>query len=1410
MQGQVNTYQGLNFDAGYDSIPNTMYINAKDIRITTSKGESMGSFTNIQGNQEAFIIPQTGATNIAEIIGYTVIRNKIIVFVTDDSDSNGWIYLVMYDEATRQILFGYPQLLYFNANLNFSKKYPIEAFGRYESEKVQRIYWSDYNNFFRSLNIQDPNLSTFPLGQVDIFPDINYTQPLLKVISGGGAVQGGEYQAAYRLITFDGKQSLISPPSNLIHVITNSETLIQSAQYNGDPITPVTTGKALTIEIDTSNYGDYDKIELIMIYHSAILGTPSVTVVDQVSINNASTIEFVYTGTETSAFTIELLDYTTKSYPFKTPKSLTQKDNSLVIANIKGSSVSIQDLLDQGETFDAKTYRYNSSSVINSDVFNQDYNSDAQWDLDWHTNKQFKYQSDGLTLGGEGINIKYKFHLEPLTIDASTTLGFANVGPFPDSAHSLNNGYNYYNSTYPSFASPFISGLLRGYKRGETYRFGIVGFTTKGESTFVEFIGDIKFPDISEKDNSNNASGTKYFPLSDEIIPNITTGYSMGIEFTIDLSSAPSLLSKLDSYQIVRLKRQEVDKRRISQGIIKTFWFAPIASPGSGINFDLRINSNSNVLHLMPYYPNAGEKNATFNTLQDQEDAPSPFTPIYNDYLIKGKYLGFYSPDIAYNKNNVRTLGTTLTNTPSLLITGAYANYNRTPLNIIDLTSENLPDLCIDFRDTAKITYPVSYNSVENIKSWKNNTLISMDDQSSYTSKVTDSFDNYFMRNYYAIDDYADTSADLNDPQGTDGTNTSTPEFFRGGTSIVGKIQKIVNDPITGDPITGSSTDWFNAPTNIKVLNKNTGVANPSVHPNTTPIVDLVIPKAEIYGGYNNDALESNIFTACSPIISISNLNPVVYGGDTFLNMFTLQTAMLDFNPDFYEIGTLGAHKAYAHDNSQTELYVTESTINIDLAYGSIIKTGVEYKLGSFQHTILRQENNNIHTNFGKSLNMYAYNDVYSAQNDDVTFFIKPTSLIDFPINDLRAYLSDVKINGETIDSWTKFGVNNYYDVDDYGPINKILNWKDNVFFIQDRAVGVYAINRAAITTTTDGVPTQLGTGQGFGKHQYISKEHGSIHQWGIKATDTGIYFFDSIHRKIFVLSGANTPISEIKGIHSWLNNLPDGVFLRKENGGDNPILGKGITIGRDIINDEVIFTYFGMGIYPNLQTNTDYFIGDIIHIPNLNIYRVLIHDIVTSSDYAIALNQLINNSTLLDKSSLDSSIVYDELMQQFSSLYSATPSIYLENGDIMITPNSNGSTLYTHNIGNFGEFYGQTKECSIDIVINPNPELNKVLRYLEFNSIIRDLNKTIDRTKTITAYRVQTQYQDTGKIIFSSTPNRLKRRFDKWRIKLSRDLTTSGRLRSSYFIVTLYFDNSENKELIMNKLLSYYDIQSL
>lgn len=1514
MEGHVNTYGGMNKDTAYDTIKQNMYIDALDIRISTDKGESQGAFTNIKGNEYSFTIPTSGTFNgkswtaaVPEIIGYGTIRDTIILFVADDSGTKGWIYKVEYDPATREVPSG-ATLLYYSGNLNFKKEWPIEALGRYENASTQRIYWTDYNNIFRTINIANPNLDTFPVENVDIYPNIEYTQPILQSVSGGGALNSGMYQIAYRLITSDGKETLISPPSNMIHIVTASETN-SVPEYIGEP-EKIDAQKIINIELDTTNYvGNFEKIEFFSLYYENDTATPvatSIEVKDLIS----NTTSLLYSGTETTIFDIELFTFTSKNFAFKTFKSVTQKDNYLVGANIKSSTISIQDLLESGESFDAKSRRYNSTlgtpfpntteqNKLNN-AFNTGFNEDKHWDVTWQTAaKQYKYQADGTTLGGgdptpiTGDNISYTFHLEPMTVDIDYQAKYHNVGGnihYGIDNHDLNDGYGVRpnpGSSIPNSASPIVSSLLRGYKRGETYRFGIIFYTLKGEATYVEYIGDIKFPDISEANGVNNTGGSPYWPLSTvyddttgtigKIGAPITVGLTLGIQFKIDLSSCPQLTDKIESYQIVRVPRENADKRRLSQGIMTPYAYNSIGTSPTSPDYDFRINgSDEKVLHhwntprlykydrftgTIPQQTSVDIYNDTFLYFIDEQDNNGVAVP-YTDYnnvfpsaagapmpavnsTLKSQYLAFYSPEMSYNYNNIPDLATS--NNASLLVTGCYtledspsppsaADYRKqyTPAafpsngpeeaNIGSNGQLTLWDHGFKFRRVG----PVTFNSIENIKRIRSSHYFDMRDSTNvwldtktalfledHVRNITgspltqmpsrdfpltgnsahaptlDRGDTY-VRNYYAM---VGRPKNNNPPPATYGINNpASGGIDRScGVARAGTNLSVLVDYYDVDPLDASNTyttpgtdqswrDYFlvagntshSAAINAQIaplpVPDGSGGTTTINRDRAIPIVDLVLPKKEVYGGYTTNALESNVFIPASPVIDKTQLNPIVYGGDIFISMFNCQKAQIEFNSELYNAAD------YESMFVRNDLMVTESTINLNLNNSADTTRGIKFKFngnGPEQELeAYRQEDNNSFSTYGKKdpgldyYKTYSYNSVFSKVSDQVLFFIKPSTLTDLSLtNDVRSFLSFVKVNGENIDSWTKFGINDYYDVDDHGPINKILNFKDDVYFIQDKGIGNYSINREAITTTDDGVPTELGTAKGWGKHRYLSKEVGSMHQWAVAATNNAIYFFDAIHRKIYQLGQSKTglqtsPLSELKGMHSYLQFLGDDVFTRKEDGGDNPILLKGAHIGIDQINNEVLFTFLstaGRG-----ESN---------------------------------------------------SIMFDEVANEFASRLSINPKIWINNGDTLLTsntfdgaPTNLTNEVFIHNIGNWGEFYRTQTECELTLVINPKADVNKVLRFLEFNSIVRGDDKVIDRTQTITAFKITTEYQDSSKIPYSA--GRIKRRFDKWRIKLPRDTTTNGRFRSTHFLLTLYFDNTTNKELIMNRLISYYDPQ--
>ena len=135
-----------------------------------------------------------------------------------------------------------------------------------------------------------------------MFPNIEYTQPILDNIFSGGALQTGVYQYSYRVMTEDGKQSLVSPPGNMIHVISDSDNLTSSRMYSGNAsyngANPQITTKAITIKIDATEYANvFAEVELICAIYTELTDTAQIFSVETIGIVSDSTEIFItHTG----------------------------------------------------------------------------------------------------------------------------------------------------------------------------------------------------------------------------------------------------------------------------------------------------------------------------------------------------------------------------------------------------------------------------------------------------------------------------------------------------------------------------------------------------------------------------------------------------------------------------------------------------------------------------------------------------------------------------------------------------------------------------------------------------------------------------------------------------------------------------------------------------------------------------------------------------------------------------------------------------------------------------------------------------------------------------------------------------------------------------------------------------------
>jgi len=236
-------------------------------------------------------------------------------------------------------------------------------------------------------------------------------------------------------------------------------------------------------------------------------------------------------------------------------------------------------------------------------------------------------------------------------------------------------------------------------------------------------------------------------------------------------------------------------------------------------------------------------------------------------------------------------------------------------------------------------------------------------------------------------------------------------------------------------------------------------------------------------------------------------------------------------------------------------------------------------------------------------------------------------------------------------------------------------------------------MNPKAIVPSTDLTALQLGRGDILDDFDYISTEYGSKHQHGITHSDSSIYFFDIIRKKFmaYTVGSSITPLSEISGLSAFFaNNFNNSIQIR-----DNPIEGEGISCTYDYRFFEALFTF---------------------------------HD-------------------KIEETPLKYTVAYNELLKAFTSFYSFTTGLYINDKRIILTPDqtipvSSGDNkfkdIYIHNKGNYGKFYNKAPDESfVTLMINPEPTQTKVFTNIEFQSECFDQNGQDVSDETITQGRV-------------------------------------------------------------------------
>lgn len=1344
--------------------------------------------------------------------------------------------------------------LKYNGILNYSRANAIanEIISKRENSLKGNSYFTDNYNRPRVINLFNPNSLAIPEGFLDFNPDLQLF-PINNVnIINGGSLLAGSYQIAYRYITLEGAFSKYSMPSYPISVTSSLLNLSLSnyEEFQGD-LSGTQTNKAIKAILTNIDL-NYDIIEFIAINYE-LKDVPVIYKFAEVPITK-NTEEIVFTGNENLVpLTIE--EFNTGNIEFLRFKTFTEKKNILYPANVKTPQFDVN--------YDTRAYRfshvpsglygtptchifdrkgtYKTIDPVSFQVIEENgaaifpfydlpdtddavnpYNDETgtvfgllpgQTYTNWQLDYQFICQTDGITLGGEGPNVKYKFITKDIKVEEITYRDTSSPNPL----HILDNPSSTLLSrvqqkesslisTTPfstTLKNPIVSSINKTFSRGEVYRAGIVFQNIKGQNSFVKWIGDIKIPEpsLTPLDNEPNNyslgrrdgynSFTQVFTdTTSELFLNV-----IGIEFTLD--NLNTLPSDIISYKIVFVERKENDKSRFGTGL-----HLPVI-PFDVSNNAIDINSLSTSgyglgLYLASVNPSTSELSGSALDEDNQNG--------YRPYVRSEYFSNTYNAGARTDTPKLGVVKSPLVEFPN------YYNNEATYLKLIEEIG-HIEDLILQNDDAFN---PDAYITIDKGSAWfirpRNFTpvshprIISITDKNSIKAQQIverDSIINRSLDSSIMLHDFHNICVRLggNEMSGIGSTSLFT----------------ILNNNVQTE-IGVNSPNYTNP--SINPLPNSEGA---TLNSDLFRIVSFVRDNLGQYGGPWRSSRYNNVYISLiSPIIPITSTSHFSECfGDTFMCYY--DTVYFGFHwADDYNVPTRGGVGSglgpiYSETDQMKAVFMAipcESPINTFLRNGvhpsrSQLKTGSTFRetLFSFANIIFEDKQ---------------YLDSYSQVNNTNKFISKPFNFRTDEEDRIIIYASNRKFDGEIIDSWRTYLNNNFIKLEDFGQINKIINLKDSIITYQDRAIAFVQSEQPTTVPSQDAV-LQAGTGQILARYDYVSRNTGTIHQHSVAVSPNRALHFDSYLDKIFILNG-NSPetLSDALGISSMLRKKCFGVLRNN----DEILLNQGVVATSYEKYNKSLFTFLNKIIidrstFITINASTRRYTHN-----DINIYKALdkndyLTD-VTGVTYIVKENNPSNFVVEVlfgavfptpvqsgNEFYLNFTISFNKILKNFEIRYNFTPRLYLDTNNYLLSanPHNTQNNIFIHNLGNRGEFYGRTYPSYIDFIVN-FPQGDKLLTFrtdkVKFWSEVFDANGIFIPFETVSKIELFNSYQGTDEI--SLIPNQSIKVFERnWSFNKIFDLFSSKRikpyLRDKYVRIRIWFNNNQNKEIKLNDI---------
>ena len=350
IKSSVHVIKGMQRDLTVSKFNPEFAFDAQNIRITARENNSLLSITNEKGNKEIILKDKNNSvvTLQGTVIGYNVLNNYLTLFTTDNTVDR--IYRLERKGSYFECI------VLYQGSLRFRTSNPIESIGVYENKNIQKVYWIDGKNQARVINIVAPDevRQGWNNGSFDFVQNIKLNESItITRNASGGFFASGVIQYAFTYYNMYGQESNIFYTSPINYISFKDRGASPEEK----------TSNSFTIKISNADT-NFDFIRIYSIHRTSIDATPTVVNVVDLPIDGK---DIIYVDTGGSGVTIDPTELLYIGGESIVPKTMTSKDNTLFLGNIRL----------QNEA--AKTL---SNSLRNKDIWFNTRN--IQYDIDLH------------------------------------------------------------------------------------------------------------------------------------------------------------------------------------------------------------------------------------------------------------------------------------------------------------------------------------------------------------------------------------------------------------------------------------------------------------------------------------------------------------------------------------------------------------------------------------------------------------------------------------------------------------------------------------------------------------------------------------------------------------------------------------------------------------------------------------------------------------------------------------------------------------------------------------------------------------------------------------------------------------------------------------------------------------------